>query len=107
MNKNIILIYHIPIHINSSNEIVDKKMRTYNDIFTKHIDDFYDIYVLPNMISTDEPQKIIIDTIDLKNTKNNISVKKSLEEINNQLLKIYDYNQWVRSQKLKTILNKL
>jgi len=103
MNKNIILIYHIPITMYMTHDKIEKKMFYYNNLFTKHQDDFYDIYVLPNVVKEDK-QKIIIETIDVENAQNNICVEKSLEYIKDRLLKIYEPDKWLRLRKLKNLI---
>ena len=103
MNKNIILIYHIPISVISSHDVMQKKMHYYNELFTKHKDDFYDIYVLPNIVKEDK-QKIIIETIDIENAQNNICVEKSIDYIKDRLLKIYEPEKWLRVRKLKNLI---
>ena len=103
MNKNILLIYHIPITMYMTQEMIEQKMFYYNNIFTKHKDDFYDIYVLPNVVKEDK-QKIIIETIDVENAQNNICIEKSLEYIKDRLLKIYEPDKWLRLRKLKNLI---
>jgi hypothetical protein len=103
MNKNIILIYHIPIDELTPIESMQQKMDYYNKLFTKHKDDFYDIYVLPNIVKTDK-QKFIVETIDIENAQNNIYVERSLDYIKDRLLKIYEPEKWLRVRKLKNLI---
>ena len=104
MSKNILLVYHIPIHEYETHEQRDKKMKYYNILFKGHKEDFYDIYVLPNIVKYDK-QKIIIETIDVENAQNNIRVEKSLDYIKDRLLQIYEPEKWLRVRKLKNLIN--
>ena len=100
-NKHIIMIYHIPVdgltRQNAEQELYEFQLEFQND-------EFQAVWVFP--YTDGNPRKVIIETIDLKNTTNSKTVEKSLEDIQLKFLKLYEPKKYLRIQKLKRILKK-
>lgn len=103
MSNNILLVYHVPVTNSMTKLFKEKLLNYYHNLFTKHNDNFYDIYVLPNVVKEDN-QKFIIETIDIDNAQNNLMIEKSLDYIKDRLLKIYEPEKWLRIRKLKNLI---
>jgi len=100
--KNIIMIYHIPVDNLSraaSEELLSDAIQLTKD------DNFYNVLILP--YTGGDIKKIIIETIDLKNTINNKQEKINLETLLDNQMKYFEPLKWNRLHKLKKLIKKL
>jgi len=101
-HKNIIMIYHIPVDSFSNPDIDDILTNAYKVLKD---DNFYSVLVFPYIVSDNSIKKIIIETIDLKNTINNKQEKIDLEKLIDNQLKYFEPSKWNRLHKLKKLLS--
>jgi len=98
-HKNIILIYHITVD-NLTRRDSNEMLQDYYDVLQDS--DYQRVFVFPYTEGT--PKKIIIETIDLKNTINSKTVESSLEDIKMKFLKIYEPEKWKRIKKINELM---
>jgi len=97
--KNIILIYHIPVD-NLTRRDSEYLLEGYYDALQDS--DYQRVLVFPYTEGT--PKKIIIETIDLKNTINSKTIESSLEDIKMKFLKLYEPEKWKRIKKINELM---
>lgn len=97
--KDIIIIHHIPVD-GLTRQRADNMIYDYMKAF--ETGDFYQEYFLP--YRDGNPQKVIIETINLKNNIKKRKILKKLNKIENILLKWINPKKYNRLQKLKNIL---
>lgn len=97
--NNIMMIYHIPFSSNRSRASNEEKLHS----LYHYVQDanFYSVQVFPYIPGKDEKEDIKIEIIDLKNIK---QAKMSvLDELLDTSEYYFNYEKWLRKQKIKRL----
>lgn len=96
--KDLIIIHHIPVD-GLTRQNMHETISGYRKAF--YTGDFFQEYFLP--YTEGNPKKVIIEIINLKDNKTTKVIKK-LNEIDENIMKHFEYDKWLRLKKLRNIL---